>query len=410
VAKSTRRRRKDKPDKPYDGYPLFAHLTKRWAKKIRGKLHYFGPWSDPMAALNKYLEQKDDLHAGRKPREPGSEEADGPTLQDLANRFLTTKIHKRDAREITSRTFAEYKATCERVIQAFGLTRLLDDLRPEDFEQFRATLATTRGPVALKNEIQRVRVLFKYAFDQGVIDRPIRYGQSFDRPSKHVLRKEKAKRAPRMFEGFEIRAMVDGALVVGEEGPELVRASAPMRAMILLGINCGFGNTDVGRLPLTALDLERGWVNFARPKTGISRRCPLWPETVAALQEAIADRPAPVAPADADLVFVTKYGGGWAKETRDNPVTKEVAKLLRAFGLARAGVNFYALRHGFETIGGEAHDQAAVDHIMGHARDDMASNYRERISDERLKAVTDRVRRWLYPESAQAVVGLQHIA
>jgi hypothetical protein len=29
-----------------------------------GRLHYFGKWDDPNAALGKYLEQKDDLLAG----------------------------------------------------------------------------------------------------------------------------------------------------------------------------------------------------------------------------------------------------------------------------------------------------------------------------------------------------------
>ncbi len=70
-------------------------------------------------------------------------------------------------------------------------------------------------------------------------------------------------------------------------------------------------------------------------------------------------------------------------------------KLLISLGLYRHRVGFYSLRHSFETIGGESRDQVAVDHIMGHARDDMASVYRERISDERLMAVVEQVRQWL---------------
>jgi integrase len=65
--------------------------------------------------------------------------------------------------------------------------------------------------------------------------------------------------------------------------------------------------------------------------------------------------------------------------------------------LRRPGRSFYALRHTFETIGGESRDQVAVDAIMGHVDSSMAGHYRQRISDERLTAVAECVRTWLFP-------------
>src|SRR5207302_7316373 len=116
-----------------------------------------------------------------------------------------------------------------------------------------------------------------------------------------------------MFKADERWAMIQGALVVGKEGPELVRARMPFRAILLLAANTGFGNTDCARLPLSALDLTGGWVNFPRPKTGIPRRCPLWPETLAALRAALAKRPTAKDDADANLVFLTQRGAPWVK-------------------------------------------------------------------------------------------------
>jgi integrase len=214
-----------------------------------------------------------------------------------------------------------------------------------------------------------------------------------------VLRLHRAKQGPKLFTAAEVRALVDGALVVGKDGPELVRPGPQLRAMILLAVNAGFGNSDCGNLPLEALDLGAGWVNFPRPKTGIDRRCPLWPETAATLREAIACRPQPKKAEHAGLVFLTRLGDSWHTGTTDGPLSREFGKLLRRPGInGRKGLGFYSLRHVFRTIADGAKDQPAADFIMGHEVPHMSTVYREGIDDARLKAVTDHVRAWLFPE------------
>src|SRR5262245_29838612 len=98
-----------KPAKPYPDFPLFPHATGRWAKKIRGKMHYFGPWADPDGALTKYLEQRDALHAGRTPRP----DPEALTVKALANTFLNHKGDLRDAGELSPRMWVQYKETCD---------------------------------------------------------------------------------------------------------------------------------------------------------------------------------------------------------------------------------------------------------------------------------------------------------
>jgi integrase len=373
-----------KPSKPNPEFPLFPHATGRWAKKIRGKLHYFGPWSDPDGALDKYLKDKDALHSGRTPRP----ETDGLTIKRLANAFLIAKQDLRDAGELTPRMWSDYKGTADTLVAEFGKHRLVADLGPDDFAKLRKKMARKWGPVTLGNAIQRVRCIFNYAADNGLIERTVIFGQGFARPSKKTLRLHRAAQGPKLFTREEIHSLLGAA-------------NTALKAMILLGVNAGYGNADVGTLPLSVVDLERGWVTYYRPKTGINRRCPLWPETIQAIREALADRPEPKKAEHAGLVFITKYGGSWGKETSDSPVAKETAKLLKSLHInGRKGLGFYTLRHVFRTIADEAKDQVAVDHMMGHAREDMASTYRERIDDGRLKAIADHVRKWLFGTQA----------
>src|SRR5262245_20359690 len=90
--KRKRRRKGDRPAKPYPDFPLFAHASGRWAKKIRGSLAYFGHWKGKSAvsweqALQKYEAQREALYLGHRPVDP-----DGRfTVEKLVNKFLAYK-------------------------------------------------------------------------------------------------------------------------------------------------------------------------------------------------------------------------------------------------------------------------------------------------------------------------------
>jgi integrase len=344
-------------------------------------MHYFGPWEAPEGALKKYEAEKDELHAGRKPRP----DPEAVTVKEVANAFLNAKRAAVDNGELSPLTWQDYRAACDEMVGALGKGRAVADLRPDDFARLRDALAKRCGPHRLKKMILCVRMVFRFAHDNELTGSPVRYGQGFNVPSKKTLRTHKAARGPLAFTADEVRGM-------------LAAASVPMRAMLLLGINAGMGNSDVARLPLSALDLDAAMLDFPRPKTGMPRRCPLWPETVDAIRAALAVRPEPKDPADIALVFVTKYGRSWSRDV--TAVSQETRKLLARLGInGRNRLGFYTLRHTFRTVADGAKDQPAADYIMGHEVAHMSSVYREGIDDARLKAVADHVRAWLYPPS-----------
>jgi integrase len=380
--------------KPGKDFPLWLHPSGRWCKKVRQKVHYFGKADDPQGALNEWLRVKDSLIAGRaRPIK-----TDVLTIGVLCNHFLTAKKRLLDTQELTPRSFANYKASTDRLVAAFGSGRLVSDLTAADFDKLRVALAAGRGPVSLRGDVLNIRMAFKYGYDNGLIQNPMQYGQAFKIPAKAVLRRARQANGKRMFDAAELRTIIDAA-------------EQPMKALILLGINCAFGATDISSLPVTAVDLAAGWIDFPRPKTSVERRIPLWPETVAALREVLATRKEPKSAEDAGLVFLTRCRVRWVRSTpidlktgegghvRD-AVACEMTKLLTKLDIKRERVGFYALRHTFETIAGETRDQIAVNAVMGHADQTMAAAYREHISDERLHTVVNHVRSWLFQPNA----------
>lgn len=395
MSKSTRKG-SDRPPKPYPDFPLGAHPGGMWQKKILGKIHYFGRWGRRVKgkmvrlesdgwkeALDIYKAQADDLHAGRTPRV--NKTGDGLTLAELSNRFLTAKQRKLTAGEITQATFRDYRAVTNLLISEFGSQRLVDDLAADDFELLRDHMAKSLGPTRLGNVIGRVKSVFKYGYEAGIIERSMRYGPEFVKPSAAVLRRHKAKNGERMLEADQLRQLLDAA-------------PAPLKAMLMLGVNCGFIAKDCADLPLEALDLAGGWVSFPRPKTGVPRRCALWPETKEAIKAAIDERPEPRHDAAKGLVFLTTRGRPWLSRGIANPITVAVLDLMKGAGVHRKGIGFATLRHVFRTAADGCRDQVAINLIMGHSDATMAGIYRERIDDERLIVVSDFVRQWLFSE------------
>ena len=415
TVKSRRRKASDRPKKPYPTFPLTPHASGKWMKKIRGTIHYFGKWARREngklvrvegdgweEALKLYKADADDLHAGRTPRVPANE----LTVLDLCNRFLTTKHRQYEAGEISARMYCpgptppdtatgEYKTTTDRLVSAFGKSRRVDDLAADDFESLRSSLADQYGPVRLGNEIQKVRTVFKYGLEAGLIERPVRFGPTFKKPTAATMRKHRAQNGERMLEREQVLKLIR-------------KADTQAKAMILLGVNAGFGNHDVASLPLKALDLDSGWVNFPRPKTGIARRCPLWPETVAALKKVIAERSEPKTEDAAELVFLTARGRPWLVRGIANPVSVAARCLMKSADIHQRGIGFYTLRHVFRTISDAARDPVAIDLIMGHTDPSMGGRYRERVEDSRLQVVAEHVRAWLFGKKPEKRLEPEH--
>jgi len=142
------------------------------------------------AALLKWLDQKDDLLAGRTPRA----KAGGPEVRELCNHFLTAKSRLLKSGEITARTFNDYRVTAEQIAASFGTRRLVSDLTVADFDKLRSQLNETFGIVALSNAIQRIRSEFRYGFEAQLIEKPVHFGPTFKRPNKKSMRLARAEK------------------------------------------------------------------------------------------------------------------------------------------------------------------------------------------------------------------------
>lgn len=340
--------------KPSPDFPLTAGKNGYWVKVVKGKQHRIGArWASPDEAIVEWLRVRDQLLAGEDP----TPDPNALQLRDAMNWFLSSCKSKVETGDISEQSYVDYVRECRRAVEVLGKSKVVASLVPTDFAKLRSAI-TSPSPNTVRNRITRIKVAFAWLNNSGLIDKPIKFGPAFNKPSAKTIRLHRASKPKKLFKSADLRTLVACVL------PE-------MRAMVLLGVNAGYGNTDCSLLPWSAIDSE--WIDYPRPKTGINRRAWLWPETLEALKQL---------PGDGDLVFP---GYSYYR------ISLEFGKVAKAAGI---GLTFYALRHTFQTIAGQCKDPLAVSAVMGHLIPGMAGIYTEEIGDDRLRVACETVRDW----------------
>ena len=381
-----------KPVKPYADFPLTPHNSGKWAKKIKGHLYYFGRWEDPDGALREYNSVKEALHAGRKPTIGRSKDLN---VKELFNKFLDRQVSRVDSDRLDARTFMDAKKHLQHFGKIVGPARMVSDLGVSDYKAARSDYGTGKGPHAISRYVSNVKTAFNFGKKNGFITHDMVYGDEFSKESVKVHRRSTRERSyttgAKLFSVFEVREM-------------LAHADGQILAMIYLGLNAGFLAADLSALPMDALDLDDGWMEFPRTKTEVMRAAPLWPETVKAIQDALMSRPEPKNAADAGIVFITKYGNRWlhkkvhrtdgtiSKVSSMDAVNHAFRRVLDAAGIRRKGINFSALRTTVATIANEVGDTNAALLMRVHSFPGMDAFYVKSVVRERLEKVANHVR------------------
>jgi integrase len=359
MSKTKRKTRSDK-------FPLTLHSTGQYCKKNKGKMHYFG--KDKKQALERYLEQAAFLHNGKAKMFKTTN--GNMTLKSLCNIYLQHQQAKATSAEITIRHHADQISCLKKFMSFIGQHRKINEISTLDLQNYKRKLKRAYNSAHRMNlHISIMKTMFHWARQNDILD----YIPNIDAVSSvKIIHKQR-----HVFTSEEIHRLFDFADV-------------QMKAMIWLGLNCGFGCTDCAELKWSDLDLVNGRVKLARGKTGVSRDLPLWPETIQSLENIPkSDKLVFSTPKDKPLIRTTYQTNkdGSSKYSNINLVTSRFSMLMKRAGIrAPKGTGFYTLRRTAATIAARSGDPFAVQRLLGHVDLTMATRYVQDVSEQ-----TDRV-------------------
>ena len=249
-------------------------------------MYYFG--SDKQEALQRYIDQAAYLHgSNHNSQKPVN---DSMTLKQLCDMFLKYQFTKVKANAITAQHYNDQVSSLNKLMAFLGQGRRIKDISTLDLQNYKRKLQKQYNSSShrLNLHISNLKTLFHWAKKNDILKQI----PNIDAVSRSKI----VNKQRRIFTHEEINKL-------------LAVADTQMKAMIWLGLNCGFGCTDCSELQWKHLDLTNGRVVFPRGKTGVPRDLPLWPETIDALR---------AVPKKGKLVFYTARG---------NPFVRNVLKI-----------------------------------------------------------------------------------
>jgi integrase len=317
-------------------------------------------------------------------------------MDELLNRWLVDRRADVDRGELSPKAWVQYRDSGKRITAEIGHF-LADEVSPDVIRDLYDRLARDATIDFAKRAIGHLRQAANHAADAGWC-RPVRLGRTarlttrpqptmkwkLYRPAqvRHILRR------------LDRRICVARGRRDGRTLPSLIQ----LRAMVYLALNGGFNAAECAELVRGDIDLAGAIIRHRRGKTGAEHVVPLWPETIAALRDAMALRPGD------DLVFRTREGQPWrmVKPVHDagGKLVKIIAtdnahehfrNLTRPMGLKLAGQSFGKLRHLHQTIADEAGDPHATFALAGHALPGAKSHY-VKVDEARLRKVVEHIR------------------
>lgn len=364
-------------------YPLSPHAAGQWCKKVRGRLHYFGPLEQHELAVKLWLHQRDWLLAGEEP--PGPD--DGWTVGKLAAAWKADVEARRDAGEIVETHARDLLFAGRFIGEHLPRLRLVDKLTPTSFSSLReAVAATGRALRSQHNLISHIRAVFHWGAAMHH-HQAVDFGPRFKPPGIDAIEREReARGTTRFIDRTTILAMLD-------------QAKPAMKCMILLGINCGFYASDSIAIPFSRVHLDHRIPHhdFARVKNGRRRVGALWPETVEALRSYIAHHRGNN---ESDCIILNQYGRPYNENAVGRGIRTAWQNLAERAGVVMSpGTSIGSLRHTYGTVADLCPDSQAVDLSMGHAPKGIRKRIYVQLNLgelDRLKAAADVVRDWLY--------------